>query len=1114
MIDAEEIANIIGNYADPNVSKSFAYDVAKKKEFAELRLGPSEKVPDKPGQLLSHQIFMERFFSPYTPYTSALLFHVMGSGKTCTAAAVRENLKKIEVDGKPQKPAIIIVKNEDLGRSHSDEIAKVCTFEKYLPKPSAAEIKKGVEMTAAAKIARLNREVRKSYIIVTYEMFLKSLPPTDEAIRKQYSNRVIIIDEAHLMRIQPPKKKKAKGIQTSPIEKLEEEIDVAPDVESLNIDDPKVLYNKMKNFLHVIEGSRILLLTGTPIWDKVSEIASLLNLILPLDKQLPTGTEFDNKFFDKDGNLTPSAIVTLKTAFQGRVSFLRSMITTAERLEQGTKSPWLNYVTVYPDAMSEVQASYARKAKDTIETKIIKVKGKSVERETKGGTVLKLARDAMNMIIPTFNTKGEVIGAEYGPEAFEKYATKKIKRLNGNKTTVTNTYQITNPFLKDAIKNDLRTYATKFASIIEQVKNNPKEVVFIYNENVTGPGGAIMLALCMQLHGFIWVTSSTEISQLSPKRRFAVITSDSQTTSLPKQIQALLKSANREDNRYGDRLQVIIGSEKISVGISIKNVRQIHIVMPHWNIPAIEQATYRGFRFGGHEALPPEERKIKIFRHVAVEQDYGDGDEKYQTFEQGFPSNTYFSPKETTDIYIYSIAERKEYRNTQIVRILKETAFDCAINYERNVLPTDIDGTRDCDYKSCNYQCDGFPLDKKAKKSKVWNYSIPEDSLDYSTYNLYYASGRIKEFMDAIIDTFHSYFSLHIDLLISLLGLSPENEERERNLVLQAIDNLINGRVLIRDRYGFGCYLKEDGNIIFLDSNITSSSNYAESTYVEMPLVTDGISMDEFVDSLELKADKPFMMEFCNNPSQELLDKISYKMKIIMMEAAYVQEAKGQKIEAPQAEAMKMLNDILEENIHKVSGGMIVHILYGEEFKGVAYDVASKDIKSNGLMRWYDPKENKWKYINNIEKEDEYIEEIKDSLTEQKQIGFEGNEYGVYGWISEKDKQFRINVKRAGKGKTRGKVCSTFQKTELIDIFINNLGFLPDPDPSSYNKSKPDLINMIKGRLNFTEDKDILSDKTEDQLRGLLKLYTMDLNQICDVLMTWFDEHDLLYRIA
>jgi len=1105
----ERIEGFIPWYPSPE-DPDFTYQVSRKKEFNDLYLERSEEMPES-GELLQTQLFMKRFFALETPYTEALLNHGLGTGKSCALSAIVENFKNSEVNNRPRKPALVIVKSEDLARNIAQEIATKCTKYIYTPKPTAAEIRKGVEMTEEAKVVRLNRAISKTYEIVPIETFLKNLP-SDKDIIRLYDNRVIVIDEAHVLRIQPPRKKKKRGLEAilEDIIDDEEEKDEEPKSQSA-----AMLYNQMHRFLHLVSG-RKLLLTGTPIWDKPSEIASLMNLILPPEDQLDTGAAFDAKFFNDDGTLREENIEELRQKFRGRVSFLRQMMTTAQRIEEGTKEPWLKHITVYPDALSETQAAVAREAREQIESKAVRVKGKMVEREVRGGTVLKLARDAMNMVIPTFDAAGNVNGVEYGPEAFKKYVVKTVKRRDqkGRATTV-KTYDIDpRSFLAREIRDNLREYATKFASIIEDIKSHPNEVVFIYNEEVTGPGGAIMLGLCLQLHGLVWAKSASDIGRPSTARRFAVITSDPQTTSQSKQVQELISSSNTEGkyenlptNKYGERLQVIIGSEKIALGLSIKNVRRVHVVMPHWNIPSISQAEARGYRFGSHDALKPEERVIRIFRHISVEQPEDKGDVGYAQ-GTGFPTDASFTDYETTDVYIYKIAEEKEFKNAQIYRILKEEAFDCAAFYKRNVLDTDVEYTRNCDYRECNYECDGFP--PVSKKGRVWDYSIPPARLDYSTYNLFYSSGRLKEIMDSVVTVFNSYFSLLIDSIQQLL----EIEDDEKDLLLQAIDTIINSRTLIRNRYGFGSYLKESGNIVFLDSAVSATANYPESTYIENPLVSEVTSLDSLIEILELDQDRENVLKFCKSPTSKLFDDISYKTKIILLEAAYVNSLTGKENKRQKAATQIILQEF-GGNIHEMSDGTPVHTLYSEEFKGQAYDIAAKDIKVTGMMRKYEPEDQgRWTYVDQ-DQEEAYVAEIRLQLSGRREIGFEDNPYGVFGWISKKDGSFRINIKpTAGKkGKVRGRKCENFQIPDLIDIFIDHIKYFPEPRDEYADYTREELIRRIKGKPGFAKIKETIDGFDDEKLRSVLTLMTYHIEELCEILMMWFEQHDLLYSM-
>lgn len=1041
---------------------------------------------------------------------------------TCVISAITEINKNSQYNGKQRKPALIFVKSDELARNLMNEVSNVCTKDVYVPILTSTELKKGMKMTEEAKTARLNKAIRKNYKIVTYETFLKKLD-SDDVLRRKYNGSVIMIDEAHLLRIQPSRKKKAKRIsETGNIdeEDLEEVIieDETADKEEKVESEPVgkgetavMLYKQMHHFLHIIQDCKILLFTGTPIWDRTSEIASLMNLILEdpkyggKDEQLPTGAKFSKAYFDQEGHLKEEAVEILKERFKGKVSFLREMITTAKRTEIGTKKPWLNYITVYPCQMSDFQAAYAAEAKEELVTKTIITKGKTKERITKGGTVRKVERDAANMVLPIFDKNGEVESGSYSNATFKKYAEQhKTKTGTKGKTTTVTRYSLVDKNLKKELQNNLKEYSTKLAAIIEHAKANPNEVIFIYTgDHVTGPGGAIMDGLILQEYGFIWAKSASDISRADTnKRRFAVITSNDQTTNDAKQIQALLESHNKPDNCYGDRLQIIIGSVKIALGFTIKHVRRAYIKMPHWNIPSIDQALFRGFRFGGHDALKPEERYIKIFRLVAVEK----GSEVIGT---GFPDDAGFSKTRTSDIEVYEIAERKEYKNTQIYRLLKEASFDCALNYNRNVLPEDVDGTRECDYRKCNYQCDAFPIVKTNRKRNIGEkYSIPVEELDYSTFNLFYSDVVVKKIRDEVIALFNNYFALKMDFVKKLLEIQPEND----SILMKAIDSIIENRISIRNRYGFSCYLKEQGGILFLDNSISPKANYPETTYIENPLITEKTTMDTFVEILELESDKASVEKFCRKPTIALFENLSHHTKIVLLEASYIL-FRYKKGEIPM-EAVKIVLDSETgwgRNLHTMSDANVIHVLYTEEFKGIAYDVASKDIKVTGLMRIFDEENESWKYLENRTMEEEYVKELKEENIEDED-DFEDNPYGIIAWISKKDKGFRIKLKyEPGKTtKSRGKICNTFKVPELVEIFIDRLNFLPEPREEYIKMKRKELLTKIKGRIGFDEYKEDLEDKDDDYLKRLLTLLTMHINELCEELKNWFEINNLL----
>ena len=82
---------------DPNFNRK----IAEKKEFNDTRYDgtiykvneQAEKLCNAEFELLPHQQFVRNFLSFQTPYNSLLLYHGLGSGKTCSAIGIAEEMR-------------------------------------------------------------------------------------------------------------------------------------------------------------------------------------------------------------------------------------------------------------------------------------------------------------------------------------------------------------------------------------------------------------------------------------------------------------------------------------------------------------------------------------------------------------------------------------------------------------------------------------------------------------------------------------------------------------------------------------------------------------------------------------------------------------------------------------------------------------------------------------------------------------------------------------------------------------------------------------------------------------------------------------------------------------
>src|SRR5690349_7184230 len=100
------IADFIPLYPAIN-EDTFEADISRKKEYSELSLSPTESKPPR-GGLLKQQTFIKRYISPFTLYNRILLFHQLGSGKTCSAVAVAENFLRFYGLRKKNAPLVLV----------------------------------------------------------------------------------------------------------------------------------------------------------------------------------------------------------------------------------------------------------------------------------------------------------------------------------------------------------------------------------------------------------------------------------------------------------------------------------------------------------------------------------------------------------------------------------------------------------------------------------------------------------------------------------------------------------------------------------------------------------------------------------------------------------------------------------------------------------------------------------------------------------------------------------------------------------------------------------------------------------------------------------------------
>ena len=161
------------------------------------------------------------------------------------------------------------------------------------------------------------------------------------------------------------------------------------------------------------------------------------------------------------------------------------------------------------------------------------------------------------------------------------------------------------------------------------------------------------------------------------KRRTLLAIFNGQWNKIPSALAAQVKALagpDHNDNLRGKIARVFMITQSGAEGISLANVRQVHIMESYWNYVRLEQVKGRAIRICSHMKLPVADRNVKIFTYISKFNPKQTIDETLKNFDQS----------KTTDEYMYDLMERKKQLADSIIGVMKEAAVDCDLNHLEN----------------------------------------------------------------------------------------------------------------------------------------------------------------------------------------------------------------------------------------------------------------------------------------------------------------------------------------------------------------------------------------------------------------------------------------------
>jgi hypothetical protein len=674
---------------------------------------------DRQFEISSHQKFAKAYLSLNTPYNSVLLYHGVGTGKTCAAIGIAESYREFMNDyGKSSKIIIVASTNvqENFKLQLFDEsklkmvngnwVFTGCVGNSLLAEINPTYVK---NFPKTKIIQYINSIISSNYIFLGYTKFAMLIdllytkdPITHKELKQMFNGSTVIIDEYHNMRDE-----KFNSNSTSGKVKLSSD--------------------NLVKFVDFTDEVRLVLLSATPIFNSYKEIIYTLNILLKNDKRPIIHA---SEIFQSDGTFTPNGKQKLIDASRGYISFVAG--------DDPSTFPYKIYPPQYPDVY---HPKYSPSQFPTIQYNNLPIEESTPENSSNKNTMMTIFNHLitivspepeqvesyeyiMNSIVPTID---DSITSK--PSGFE-VTMLPVEALNicyplnpslppnymagsdgfyrivsyAQKSSTFVKYQY-NPSYKgffnpgtETNPGPLKKYSCKMYNICCQIKK-ATGIVLVYSKWL--PAGLIPLAMALEEMGINNYTSNLleeDTSKITNNiGSYCMITGDPKYT--PAGISDIINVMTSKANMYGEQIKVILINDSGAEGIDFKNVRQVHILEPWHNTSRLEQIIGRGVRNFSHADLPVLYRNVEVFLYGTI-----------------IPN----SNKEPMDLYIYRSAEHKAVIMGKVTRLLKQSAIDCIINK----------GQQERDHEKLVKRNMGFVTQTTAS-----NHRIPNVKVGYTSYS-------------------------------------------------------------------------------------------------------------------------------------------------------------------------------------------------------------------------------------------------------------------------------------------------------------------------------------------------------------------------------------------
>ena len=660
-----------------------------------------------------------------------------------------------------------------------------------------------------------------------------------KVISKEFDDRVIIIDEIQNI-------KTDKGYQLSKSSQII--------IQSI------VKYSK---------NIKLILMSGTPMFDRPDEIIFYINLLLQND-----GRETIKKsdiFNSKDGTLKPHAEDKLREIFIGYVSYVRgekpyifpfriypaeAAIPKVEYYMSGEKidqAKQIRYTKVILCDMKKIQSNtysyyFEKKIKEgkikkNIDNKDIYEEDENIDSdevdEKKIGGILSEFIAISNITYPIANNNNigsfnkYSINADYDNGLGGYY---KSVKISGSRKKIQYKYQSHAIFDKDTVneapfadEKHLYKYSIKFSKILETIRKS-KGLILIFSQFIEL--GVLPLALMLEQNGFdreciegedaLLDYDANKLKGGGKKRQICYLCGKSakhidhqdeksDNYHMYKRAKYILCFGRPKDVVKIEKDQALkkFNSDKNKYGEEIKIFIGTKVVSEGLDFKRLRQVhiVEPWYNLSRHEQIIGRAIRNQSHRDLLPEEN------NVEVYEYAAVLDK--SNRESVDLKIYRMAENKDIIIKNITRIMKESAVDCVFFKNTNIIADTNKKEKQITSSGnvINISINDKPFSSMCDYKQNCNYKcnwMPNPRLKYpintDTYNIRFSKNDIEIIKKNIKNMFRENIVYNLDKIES--NILNKDKNIDKLFIYKALEDITNNKnETIYDKFGRKGYI-------------------------------------------------------------------------------------------------------------------------------------------------------------------------------------------------------------------------------------------------------------------------------------------------------------------